>query len=124
MEYIKNPRKIWSYVKEVRKTLKNWDTLTTAKQCEHLYEMTNLSGILVGVRALYDGRINISSFYCAFIIIMYYTLAMYTTYVRTINGRLQEGITCWSIFGLYTSVNIHFGFIDEIDFHSLCICIL
>nr|AOT85631.1 odorant receptor 115 [Mayetiola destructor] len=102
MEFTKSPFKIWSVVKEMRKIYNNWDALTPAKQIYYIYELGRFSGIAAGFRSMHDCRIVLSSFMLAIILLMYYILAFYTIYIRTIDGRFAEGLQCLSISGIYS----------------------
>nr|AOT85633.1 odorant receptor 120 [Mayetiola destructor] len=103
MDFIKKPRQIWSDVKKVQKLYNNWDALTPAKQMHCVHEVGRLTGIIIGVRAMHDCRIVASSFMMAIVLVLYYISAVYTIYIRTIDGQFAEGLQCLSISGIYSS---------------------
>nr|AOT85632.1 odorant receptor 116 [Mayetiola destructor] len=111
MEFMKEPRQIWSDVKKVRKVYNNWDALTPVKQMYYLHEVGRLSGIVIGVRTMHDCRINASSFMMAPVLLLYYILAVYTVYFRSMNGQFAEGLQSLAISGLYSSALLSYIYV-------------
>lgn len=103
---IKNSiNEFWMAMIKLRDDYIEWDTFTPVGQSRYIYELGRWSGLLSGMRNFDDCRIVPSSFILFIVYAIYGICAIYTVFVRSLDGRFGEGVQCLSMLGLYVSVS-------------------
>lgn len=85
-----------------------WDTFTPRRKWEIFRKIGDLSLRTIGIKIF--SSIKLSRFWFALLIsiLSYYLLAIYTTIYYAKHGQFTDGLPCWSVAGITTSVSFKF----------------